>query len=30
VACIPKDPAHNETDDELRAKYTRITGKLIP
>ena len=30
VACIPKDPAHNETDDELRAKYTRLTGKLIP
>ncbi len=28
VACIPKDPAHNETDEELRAKYTKLTGKI--
>ena len=25
VACIPLDPAHHETRDELQAKYLRIT-----
>ncbi len=27
VDCIPLDPAHVETDDELMAKYHRLTGK---
>ena len=26
VDCIPKDPDHEETHDELMAKYKRITG----
>jgi len=26
VDCIPKDPDNEETEDELRAKYERITG----
>jgi ferredoxin len=26
VDCIPKDPDHEETEDELRAKFERITG----
>ena len=26
VDCIPKDPEKEETEDELRAKYERITG----
>ncbi|MFC1684385.1 YfhL family 4Fe-4S dicluster ferredoxin [Pseudomonadota bacterium] len=26
VDCIPKDPENEETEDELRAKYERITG----
>jgi ferredoxin len=24
VDCIPKDPDHEETEDELRAKYNRL------
>ncbi|NIE76117.1 YfhL family 4Fe-4S dicluster ferredoxin [Pantoea sp. Ap-967] len=27
VDCIPLDEAHPETEDELMAKYRRITGK---
>ena len=27
VACIPLDPDHKETREELQAKYLRITGK---
>lgn len=27
VDCIPKDPQHNETKDELLAKYHLITAK---
>jgi ferredoxin len=27
VACIPLDPAHSETREELQLKYQRITGK---
>ena len=27
VDCIPLDPAHTETSDELHAKYRRLTGK---
>ena len=27
VDCIIKDPAHEETEDELRAKFERITGR---
>jgi ferredoxin len=27
VDCISKDPAHNETADDLQAKYERITGE---
>ena len=26
VDCIPKDEAHPETDDELLAKYKKLTG----
>ncbi|NKF22848.1 YfhL family 4Fe-4S dicluster ferredoxin [Solimonas marina] len=26
VACIPLDPEREETQDELRAKYQRLTG----
>ena len=26
VDCIIKDPKHNESEDELRAKYERITS----
>ena len=27
VDCIPLDPAHRETPDQLQAKYLRLTGK---
>ena len=27
VACIPLDPSHAETREELQMKYLRITGK---
>jgi len=27
VACIPLDPAHKESREELHAKYLRITGQ---
>ena len=27
VDCIPLDPAHEETREELLAKYRRLTGK---
>jgi hypothetical protein len=27
VDCIPKDPNHEETQEELYAKYQRITGE---
>ena len=27
VDCIPKDPEHEETNDELKAKYHKITGE---
>ena len=27
VDCIPKDPNHKESKDELMAKYKRLTGK---
>lgn len=27
VACIPKDPAHEETEEQLLAKYRLLTGK---
>jgi ferredoxin len=27
VDCIPLDPAHMETEEELMAKYRRLTGK---
>ena len=27
VDCIPKDPDHVETDNDLLAKYKRITGQ---
>jgi ferredoxin len=27
VDCIPLDPAHAETPDDLRAKFLRLTGK---
>ncbi|MDR2614136.1 MAG: YfhL family 4Fe-4S dicluster ferredoxin [Candidatus Accumulibacter sp.] len=26
VDCISKDPAHAESDEQLRAKYERLTG----
>ena len=26
VDCIPKDPAHEETEDQLWAKYEKLTG----
>lgn len=26
VECIPKDPAHEESQEELQAKYDRITS----
>ena len=26
VDCIPKDPAHAESEDQLWAKYERLTG----
>lgn len=26
VACIPKDPAHEETQEQLLEKYKRLTG----
>lgn len=28
VACIPKDPAHPETQDELMQKYRSLTGNV--
>ena len=28
VDCIPKDPEHEETQDELFAKYLRLTASL--
>ncbi|MDR1646819.1 MAG: YfhL family 4Fe-4S dicluster ferredoxin [Zoogloeaceae bacterium] len=28
VDCIPKDPAHEETEDQLRAKYEKLTSKV--
>jgi ferredoxin len=27
VACIPKDPAHVETEEQLMEKYRKLTGK---
>jgi ferredoxin len=27
VACIPKDPAHVETPEQLMEKYQKLTGK---
>jgi ferredoxin len=27
VDCIPKDPAYEETEGQLRAKYEKLTGK---
>ena len=27
VDCIPNDPRHVETEEELRAKYLRLTGR---
>ena len=27
VECIPKDPEHEETNDELMAKYRELTGE---
>lgn len=27
VDCIPKDPEHEETEDQLMAKFRRITGE---
>ena len=27
VDCIPKDPNNVETEDELKSKYQRLTGK---
>ena len=27
VDCIPKDPEHEETQDELMEKYHRLTGE---
>ena len=27
VDCIPKDPDHEETEDQLQEKYLRITGQ---
>ncbi|MDM8547261.1 YfhL family 4Fe-4S dicluster ferredoxin [Candidatus Venteria ishoeyi] len=27
VDCIPKDPNHEESEDELMAKYYRVTGE---
>jgi len=27
VDCIPKDPEHEETNDELMAKYRELTGE---
>lgn len=29
VACIPKDPAHTETPEQLRQKYRLLTGRLL-
>ena len=28
VDCIPKDPGHEETHDELFGKYLHLTGKV--
>ena len=28
IDCIDKDPAHQETQDELLVKYAQLTGKL--
>lgn len=30
IDCIPLDPDHIETDDELWQKYARLTGNPIP
>lgn len=30
IDCIPLDPEHIETDDELWHKYARLTGNPIP
>lgn len=30
VDCIPKDEAHEETEDQLWAKYTKLTGNPRP
>ncbi|MDD3484910.1 YfhL family 4Fe-4S dicluster ferredoxin [Azovibrio restrictus] len=30
VDCIPKDPAHEENEDQLWAKYTKLTGNPRP
>ena len=30
VDCIPKDPAHEESEAELWAKYYALTGKQAP
>jgi len=30
VDCIPKDPNHQETLDELKAKYEKLTGNVAP
>jgi len=27
VDCIPKDPEHEESEEELKAKYHKITGE---
>lgn len=29
VACIPKDPAHAETEEQLMEKYRKLTGKAV-
>ncbi|MGB4466464.1 MAG: YfhL family 4Fe-4S dicluster ferredoxin [Azovibrio sp.] len=30
VDCIPKDPAHEENEDQLWAKYEKLTGNKRP
>ena len=27
VDCIPKDPNHEESEEQLKAKFTKLTGK---
>jgi ferredoxin len=30
VDCIPKDPAHEESEDQLWSKYEKLTGNARP